>query len=162
MRKNEDELEHGEVDASVEVALDVDEGRGAARARTLLHMKSLLAGATASIAIAGCSSRDGASLDAGVASASTIPGPSSSAVGSASTLASAPSPVPPPTSSASAAPSASASAEIRDAGTPHPPKPVVAHPPRPSGYEVVDMLPPPPMLLILRRRKKKPKKENPA
>lgn len=126
-----------------------------ARARTLEHLRHLLLGATATLALGGCSSGDAPKLDA-KASGSAAPDPApgiTTATASESSLVTASAlPMAP-----SAAPSASESP--RDAGTPAPKPPTVRHPTRKSsGYEVVDMLPPPPFFF---RRKRKQKKEEP-
>ncbi len=147
---------------------DDDDDRGAtapgARARTVEHMRTLLAGATASIALAGCSSSDAGKHDAG---------------GSAAPLPSVAEP-PAPSSADAVSPGASSSPALLDggvdaggvdggivdagmvdggsvdAGRPDAGRPVVKHPQRrPSGYEVVDMLPPPPFFFRRRREKKK-------
>ena len=125
----------------------------AARARTIEHMRHLLAGATASLALAGCSSPDGPKLDDKAAtSGGTPPDPSVTAATATGSPHSSALPISP-----SAAPSASES--VKDAGAPDaaPKPPTVRHPMRkPHGYEVVDMLPPPPFFF---RRKRKQKKD---
>ena len=125
----------------------------AARARTLEHMRHLLAGATASLALAGCSSPDGPKLDGKAAtSGGTPPDPSFTAATATGSPSASALPISP-----TAAPSAGES--VRDAGARDaaPKPPTVRHPMRkPHGYEVVDMLPPPPFFF---RRKRKQKKD---
>jgi hypothetical protein len=124
-----------------------------ARARAVEHLHKLLAGATATLAMAGCSSPD----RSGAPPTSAAPASSASPSGTAEL------PIA-PSGSASAAPSAvpeivdagdgKVDAGAVDAGQPDAGKPVPkARHRQSSGYEVVDMLPPPPF--YFRRKKKK-------